>query len=156
MNPQFEKVIRDVSEFLQLDLKPDESGAIGLKLRDFYVQIEPDEKQENLLIFSPIGDVPEGRYREDILEQALRSNAFPPPNLGILCMSKKTGKFYIYESFPMRYVSKEQLFATLPPLLEKVKMWKEALEHAQIPIIEKPKAGGPPPSIQDLMNLLRR
>lgn len=155
MSALFDKLLGDVSDFFQMEIKPDKKGGVALKLREHFVQIEPDEAEENVLIFSPIGEIPTGRYREDILEQALRSNGYPPPNRGILCLAKKTSMLYIFEKFPLRTASREQLLATLPPILDKVKIWKEAVQFSQVPIIEKPKGTGTV-GVQDLVKMLQR
>lgn len=155
MATQFEKLLADLSEFLQMEIKPDKKGAVALTFREHFVQIESDPEQEYVTLFSPIGEVPEGRYREDILEQALRSNGFPPPNRGILCLGKKNSMLYIFDKIPLASASREQLLSTLPPILEKVKLWKEALKFSQVPIIEKPKNVGKV-GVQDLFNLLKQ
>ena len=48
------------------------------------VQLQLDSTQENLFLFSSLIELPPGRFRENVLREALKANGQPDPRAGIL------------------------------------------------------------------------
>lgn len=117
------------------DLKPDEYHTCLIKLASgTTLQIEQSKDGQTLLIGSELGVVPPGRYRIDLFKEAMKANAQPLPRYGTFGWSKKTDNLVFFRRIPLKELTGEKLHAMIPPFVEIVKKWKEAIDHGDIPL----------------------
>lgn len=137
----YEAILSDIGTALQLpDLHPDRNNSClitfpnGLK-----VQIDMDRNGSFLVIGSDLGQVPLGRYRENIFREALKANGMPYPQHGILAYSTKTDHLIIFETYPMRDLTGERVADQMQIFMEKALHWKNSMEKGDIPVVGQMK-----------------
>lgn len=118
------------------DLHPDRNNSCLIKLRGgVEVQIEPDKSGENLLIGCDLGDLPGGRYRENLFREALKSNGQSHPRYGTFAYSKRTDHLILYETLNMQDLTGDKVAEFLVKFVEKALVWKNAMKNGDIPTI---------------------
>lgn len=96
MIDRFPELLQELATELDIDLYPDKRGACKLVTEDgLHVQMEVDVRQESLLIASFICEIPPGKFRENILRDALKSNG-PFPKNGTLAYSERNNKLTLF------------------------------------------------------------
>ncbi len=156
MASTFEGVVQQLNNTFNLNLNAENLEAVNLSFKDQQIQFELDENQENVLAICFLGEVKEGRYREDVLVQALRSNGFPQPNLGTFAYSSKMDTLILFHTMPVESVTQESLMNAASILYEKMVLWKEALASSMVPIIEKQKSDKPQMDLSSVMGMVRK
>ncbi len=104
---------------------------------DIIIQIEPDKNPDYLLIATILGDLPAGKFGEDLLEAALKVNGLPAPLNGILAYSQKNNHLLLFERFRTQNLRGEDLADFIKIFIQKAKIWKEALNNNRIPVIDE-------------------
>ncbi len=79
MRDKFLILLNSLSEKLEIDLQLDKNGACTILYEDdLKVQLELDSTLENLIVFSSLFTLAPGKFREDVLLNALKANdTFP-------------------------------------------------------------------------------
>lgn len=133
----FSNILAEIGEALKIpELHPDQSNSCLINLESgLSIQIEIDKKGDSLLIGSELGMIHQGRYRENVFREALKTNGMQHPLYGIIAYSKKADKIVIFEKIPLKDYNIEKFMAMLPPFLEKAKKWKDALARGDVPIV---------------------
>lgn len=125
---RFEELLKELSPELNLPLHPDRRGACKLKIDGVLeIQLECDAHQENLLIASFICDIPPGKFRENILKDALRANA-PFPSNGTLAYSERNNKLTLFSFLRMETLTGKKLVEFLAVFLDKANNWRIGVE----------------------------
>ncbi len=133
----FGSLLEELGKILEIeDLHPDRNNACLIKFPDgFSVQLEINTTSNELTILSNLGEIPAGKYRENIFREALKANGMPYPINGIFCYSKKADNLVMYERIPLQDLSGDKINVALTPFLEKGRAWKEAIVHNEIPVV---------------------
>jgi hypothetical protein len=128
-------------------LEPDSNNSCLIRLESgLMIQIELDKKGEFLLVGADLGTVPPGKYRENLLREALKSNDLPYPIYGILCFSRKNDHLALYEKLPIKDLTGAKIASFIGPFSEKAYTWSAALFKGEVPTVIQPgttqKPGG--------------
>jgi hypothetical protein len=131
----FEDLLHEMGASLGMTLHTDSHGACCLKLKDkLRVQIEPDKKEERVMIAAFIAELNPGRFRENVLKEALRVNTQNVVNGqtgAILGFSARHNQLACYTSLPFEGISGEKLVTALSYLIEQSLLWFDALQNGQ-------------------------
>jgi hypothetical protein len=128
MIDRFEELLNELGAQLGVTLHPDRKGACKLKINETsHVQIECDAHQENLLIATFICDVPPGKYRENILKDALKANE-PYPKNGTLAYSDRNNKLVLFAYLRLSNIDGKKLAEFLTIFLDKANQWRIGVE----------------------------
>lgn len=140
----FGSLLQELSPILKVkDLHPDQNNSCLIRLKNgIKIQLEIDLSGQFLLIGCNLGDLPRGRYRENILREALKANDMPPPLHGILAFSEKTQHLILFTKTPATKTSGEKIAAEIAPFVEKAAIWIDALKRGEIPVITQPLPSG--------------
>lgn len=126
MNP-FEELLKELSVLLGIGLHVDKNGACKLLFENtFHIQIEYNSSRQALLIASFIGEIPPGKFRENLLKDALKANC-PFPQDGILGYSERNNQLTLSQWIPLRELSAQKLHDLLQTCMNKVKVWHKNL-----------------------------
>lgn len=98
------------------------------------VQIEPFERDDFLLVVCDLGEVPPGRYREDVFREALKSNGLPSPREGTFAYSEQSNHLIIFGLLSFRELNGEKIATFLHPFMDKALVWKSSLERGDVPL----------------------
>lgn len=124
----FEALISELGIELGVALHLDKKGACKLKINEMFdVQLETDAHQENLLIAAFIGDVPPGKYRENILRDTLKAN-WPFPKNGTLAYSDRNNKLVLFSYFRLANLNGKKLAEFLGIFIDKANNWRIGME----------------------------
>lgn len=125
---RFEELLQELSVEFGLPFHPDRRGACKLKINDsFHVQLECDAPQENLLIAAFICEIPPGKFRENILKDALKSNG-PFPTIGTLSYAERNNQLALYATLRLSNLNGKILADFLTAFVEKAGSWRLGVE----------------------------
>lgn len=139
----FESLLQDIGKEFHVTLKADQNNSCLFNLPNgLSVQMEIDPKNEYFIIGTDLGEVPLGKYRENLFQAALRSNALPPPQNGIFAYSKQKDHLVIHAMIPLPEITGEKIINILKPFLEKAWNWKTAITNGEVPEVESSSQAG--------------
>jgi len=142
--------VEDLTQGLGMKIEIEDSPSYTLKIQDHEVQLELDNEGDAIVVSIVLGKVPSGRYREDILEQALRSNGFPPPYFGLIGYSQDADILVLHRKFHASKLSKKTIMDSLPPFIQMADEWVRALNSSSVPIASKPDPSTAPNMLEIL------
>ncbi len=128
MTDRFEELLKELGVQLGISLHPDHKGACKLVFNDtLHVQLECDAHQENLLLATFICDIPPGKFRENILKDALKANS-PFPKNGTLSYSERNNKLTLFTSIRFGTLTGHKLAEILSLFVDKANQWRSGVE----------------------------
>ena len=127
-------LFEELGKRLNLQINPDPKGCCRIRFKNgVEVQLEPSSDARFLTLLSNMGDMAPGRYRENVLREALKANGQTPPLYGIFAFSKKNDAFYLFDQIPLEEISGDKLFDYLQPFLQKAEIWQSAISRGEVP-----------------------
>jgi len=142
--------VEDLTQGLGMNIEIEDSPSYTLNIRDKELQLEMDDSGEKIIVSMVLGKVPSGRYREDVLEQSLKSNDYPPPHFGYLGYSLEADILVLHREFHFSKISKKTVMDSIPPFIQMAEEWSRALETSSVPIASKPDPSTAPNMLQIL------
>jgi len=134
---RFEEILRELSVELGTTLHVDKRGACKLRVNEtLSLQLECDASQENLWIFSFLCEINPGKFRENVLKDALKANS-PFPLYGTLAYAERTNQLALFSSLRLPPLSGKTLFEFLSAFIEKANAWKAGVETGQTASLAK-------------------
>jgi hypothetical protein len=125
---RFEELLNELSIEFGVALHPDKRGACKLRINEtLNVQLECDPSQENLLIASFICEIPPGKFRENILKDALKCNG-PFPVHGTLSYSERNNQLALFAFLHLSNLNGKTLADFITSFTEKVSNWRIGVE----------------------------
>jgi len=116
-------------------MRPNQQGTCAVPLPDgSVVKMELDEREQNFLIVTVVGNVPTGRYRENLFREALKANGKSHPRYGTFAFSSKTEHFLLFESLGLKDLTSAQVAEYFPHFLEKAALWRQAVNFGNVPV----------------------
>ncbi len=129
MSP-FEELLSDLGKRLHLNLRLDHQHACSIQIHGrLIVQLQLDTSLENVWVFSKLTEIPPGKFRENILKEALKTNALPDPRNGILAYIASHNQLALYLKFPLNILNAERLVGVLGAFIEMAESWQQAIQN---------------------------
>lgn len=139
---RFAQVLYDLSQVIHVDLAPDKKRVCKLNVEGrLHIQIECEEAKERLLLATFLGEVPAGKFRENVLREALKANSHYP-RVGTFSYVERNNQLSLQEYVPLEALSGEKLASILTKFIQLATHWHQALQKGTVPTIEVPKQGG--------------
>lgn len=133
---RFTELLMELGSEVGQPLHPDKRGVCKLNVNDlFHVQIENDLRKDSLLIATFVGEIIPGKFRENILGEALKANQ--DVRAGILGYSGKNNQLALFKYLPLHQLHGKELLGFLNEFLDKAAGWRAALESGVIPALKK-------------------
>lgn len=133
---QFGAILKELEPFFKCPLEPDQNDSCLIKLGNgISIQIELD-RYGYLLIGSRLGNLPMNRYRDNLIQQALKSNESSLPSSGVFGFSQKSQQLILFIRINPASHSAHQMMALLPPFITQAKKWSDAIAKGEMPSIE--------------------
>ena len=143
MIDRFEEILNELGAEFNISLHPDRKGACTLNINEIlHVQLECDAHQENLLLASFICDLPPGKYRENILRDALKANS-PFPSNGTLSYSDRNNKLVVFANLRLPSLTGTKLAEFLALFVDKVNNWRIGVETGHTAHLAQPTTPSP-------------
>lgn len=135
----FENLIHELGKAMGITLHPDthQSCRIHFPADQLSIQIDLDTNADQILIGTQLGTLSPGTYREQIFVQAMRVNGTSITPRGILAYSEKNDTLVLFQFLYLAFLDGSKLYDFLQLFREHAKVWKEAIEHGDVPVIEE-------------------
>lgn len=146
---RFETLLWDLGEITQLPLHQDKHRACTLLLEGkLKVQLQMEQSGKHLIACAFLGEIPPGRFREEVLKEALKVNhRFHP--FGFFAFYEQKSQLVLHQLLLEEGLSAECCLQEIELLIEEADEWRLALEAGQTcPIKYRSVEGPPPPFMQ--------
>lgn len=118
-----------------IELVPDSNNSCLIHLKEgINIQLEIDKTGLFLILGADLGEVPPGKYRENLFREALKANDLPHPINGTLAFSKKSEHLVLFDKISIEGLQGEHIATHIQPFTQKAILWAEALKRGDIPI----------------------
>lgn len=131
MTDSFSILIAELGGIFGLSLTPDKYNACSLEIPPLTIQLELDPTQENLFIFTKIIELPPGKFRENVLAEALKMNALPDPRPGILGYIAATNHVSLHQVYPIKILNGENLAGLFGAFFDMALSWHDSIQRGQ-------------------------
>lgn len=132
MTDRFTELIAELGGFLGLALFVDRHGACSLQVHGkTKIQMQMDPTQRNLLIASIAIEVPPGKFRENVLKDALKINQLPDPRPAIIGYLPVNNHLTLHQSLPVDILDGKRLAAYFGAFMTETESWIEAIQHGR-------------------------
>lgn len=129
MTDRFAALLEELGKVFELSLSPDKLGACSISIPPLTVQLELDPTADNLFLFAKIIPLPPGKFRENVLQEALKANGGKDPRPAILGYIAASNDLAIHQIYPLRILTGDILSGILGAFLEMGENWFNALEN---------------------------
>lgn len=129
MTSSFQELLEELGKVLRLSLHVDKHHACSIQFPPMTVQLQPDLPQENLYLFSKIVELPPGKFRENVLSDALKANSLPDPRAGIFGYIAISNHLALYQIYPLTILNGERLANFLGGFLEIGLTWHKKVKE---------------------------
>lgn len=149
---QFGTLIQELAKALGYNISVDVEDSCALPLPNgMVVQMEIADQQEFFIMAAEVGNVPIGRYRENIFREAMLYNGLTE-RVGTFAYSEIDDVMMLFREMPLQNLNGEKIAMALIPLSKKASTWNKAITQGEMPPAETTSAteGG---DIESLMNL---
>ncbi len=139
MTDRFSELISELGKIFGLSLHPDKYNAVSISIPPLTIQLELDPTQENLFFFTKVISLPPGKFRENVLAEALKFNNLPDPNQGIFGYIEMTNHLSLHQIYPVGILSGEKVALLFGAFFELASSWQKAIDSGQAgpPQLEK-------------------
>ena len=145
---RFGALIEELSTALKIKLAPDSHSACRIRFKDkLEVYMEADVSGEMLQMVIDIGKPGDGKFRENLLKEALRANGLPFPRSGTFCYGQKADSLLLYDVLPMEDLNGTRLADVIGQLSDKARVWRDSIAHGEIPPFQSGKATSRPEGV---------
>ena len=128
----FEELLVDVSNVFEISLHVDRLNACSIRISDrLTLQLQLDLSQENLWIFSKLYEIAPGKFRENVLKEALKANSSLSHPVGILCYKESSNELCLFQKFPLFILDGKTVAGFLGAFVEMARNWQEALDRGE-------------------------
>lgn len=129
---KFEELLQALGKVFHLELHIDRFNACSIKVHDqLTIQLQLDTAQENLWIFSKLIEVPPGKFRENVLTEALKANGLPDPlpaNLGYISANNALA---LFQKYPLSILTGKRLAGLIGSFMEMADQWRIAIDSGK-------------------------
>lgn len=129
MTDRFAELLHELGKVLGIALFPDHHNACQIVIQGqaaLQMQVEPNG--EELFILVALPEIPPGRYRQDVLKEALKENGTAAGTLAFLAAQNR---LVLFQHVNMAHTTGEKLAATLFALHERALAWSKALDEGR-------------------------
>lgn len=131
---RFAILLDDLGTLIQVPLHPDHHRSCSLNVNgQLHVQIQEDENKDQLLVATFIGEIPPGKFRENILKETLKENNLFS-RLGTFSYSERNNQLAFFSYLPLAGLRGDTMADFLELFFEKAFSWRTALATGQLPI----------------------
>ncbi len=146
----FHDLIHELGEYIGEDLKVDLNMACCLEINNlFKVQIELDSPGEKILLMTLITELPPGKFRENILKDALKANFLAEEKEGTLAYLEKENSLVLFYEIFTSAITREILYEHLMKFIKRATDWHSAIESGR----SAPDSGEIPDSTEKKGNI---
>ena len=134
---RFEELIEELARILNIPLRAEKGMLCKINIDgNFSVHLQYDQNEDLVMMGAMIIEIPPGRFRENVLKEALKVNdTFP--RFGTMCFSEKGNKLAIYDHVSFEGLSPDIFNKKLDSFIEYCYEWYNAVLSGNISQIIK-------------------
>jgi hypothetical protein len=131
MQTTYEDLIHQLGIEMNVDLEPDLKNSVSLVLDGkITIQIEPDKYENRLIVGVFIITLPPGKFRENILKEALKQNTLPSQT-GVFAYNDILNQLLFFCYVPLEKLDGKKLFEFLVEVIAFIEPWQKAIESGK-------------------------
>lgn len=128
----FASLIHELSELAGIAIETDIHEAVKLRINQkIPVQIEAETTGESILLMSQFIELPPGRFRENILKDALKANHMSDQHPSVLSYILKHNQLVLFQHVHAHALTGELLYGHLTIFVKRVESWREAIDSGK-------------------------
>lgn len=128
----FADLMAELGELIGDNLKPDLNQVVALEVNEnLRVQIEMDSTGEYVLICCYVCELPPGKFRENILKDALKANFHHDRHPEILAYVTGENALVMFRNVPTQDLKGDEFYEHLALFTERAERWKNAIESGR-------------------------
>jgi hypothetical protein len=152
VNSQFGAILKIFEDFFHCPLEPDSNHSclinVGIGIS---IQLELD-RYGLLLIGCRLGALPASRYRDNLIQAALKSNEASHPSTGVLGFSHKSNQLILFIKLNPNTLTTQTVNTSLPSFMTKAKQWADAISKGEIPLVTQSGSSHTPSGLFGLIS----
>ena len=130
---RFAILLADLGALINVPLHPDAKRMCRISINhQLHVQMQEDEMKERILIATFIGEIPPGKFRENILKETLKENNLFP-RIGSFAYSERNNQLALLTHVYFPGLTGDKFADFLETFFNKAFTWKTAIETGQLP-----------------------
>jgi hypothetical protein len=134
---RFALLLADLGSLINVPLHPDGKRGCRLNIDNkLHLQLKDEPEKDRILVATFVGDVPPGKFRENILKETLKENGVYPRTT-TLGYSEKNNKLALFSHVYYEGLHGNNMADFLEEFIEKCLAWKTALETGALPTKKK-------------------
>lgn len=124
----FTDLLQGLGKTFSVHLQPDRNNACLLQInKTVQIQIQVDSAEENLMLGSKVCTIAPGKFRENVLRNALQHNALPEL-LGAFGFIRETNTLVLFTFVYLRDKNPEAIATIIEEFFQIITSWKEAIQ----------------------------
>lgn len=127
----FSELLQDFGRAINLTLSSENNISTLLVDEKLFVQLKFHQDEEDLLIISPLTQIPPGKFRENALAKALQANQMEP-NFGFFSYNSKSNELLLFNYLHLTELNGENLKKFLSKFIPVAFFWKNSLEKGDL------------------------
>lgn len=131
MTDRFEELLAALGKEIHLPLRTDHHGFASIRFNG-KLTVQLQGKEERMLLAAKLGEVPPGRYREELFQAALRENGGEEPRPLILSFAAPIHTLVAFQWYPYEILSGERLASLLGAFVDGASAWQQALARGEM------------------------
>lgn len=145
MQNAFEMMIEGLGKHLGIPMEAEPNQTCSLLIDEkITLLLEMDKNEENLRMVSFFCLLPPGKFREKVLTEALKANDLKEEK-GSLGFCDSTNEIALYDTVPLKDLDLVKLENQLAKWIERIFLWKEAIESGHTPFRQNQTLQAPKP-----------
>ncbi|MCX6988182.1 MAG: CesT family type III secretion system chaperone [Chlamydiae bacterium] len=138
---KFDNLIVTLGEMLDTDLRAEKGVLCKLKIDGkLSINLEYDEVKDLILMGTLIVELPAGRFRENILKEALRMNSIYP-RIGTFAYSERANKLALFQYISFTSLSADAFNIQLHQFIDFSYQWFKAIDSGNLLSVALPPSG---------------
>lgn len=143
---RFQELLWDLGELIEVPLHVDKHHACRILLDEkLTIQLQMDPNGVDLMVIAFLYEIPPGRFRENVLKESLKQNAFHH-SFGTFGYIEKINVLALHQFLPAENLTGESLGDFLEGFISEAENWRSALANGQAAPMEYLKTHGDQPS----------
>lgn len=135
VSSQFEEILKDFEPFFNCSLKPDANDSCLIKMTSgVNIQIELNS-YGSLIIGCRIAALQMGRFREQVIQEALKANSCSSPFSGSFGYSSKSQNLILFIIVDPKELEVNKILDLMQLFTTKAQLWVEALAKGELPVL---------------------
>jgi len=131
MMDQFQELLEELGDVFNLPLHLDKYQACSINIPPVTIQLQLDNTQEKIFLFCKIIEIPPGRFRENVLQEAMKANSQKDPLVATFGYIFASNDLAIFQQYPLKLLNGEMLAGTFGAFFELAQKWHQAIESGR-------------------------